>query len=198
MCSCFSNRADEGLIPPDEHAPRLAQAKPPQLQSKMPKRKSTIKPMAESNVPSWQRTSHSSGNLSSPPITGRRSRGASASNGSLPSTGTTAHNRRFDDPTGNMLYFGTGLSPEQAMKAYTSPTPVNSSSTPAAKRHTAVAGNASTGRDASGYLSSSVGSTNGMNGTYSSLTYGGSLQYNFAGTQSYGAGTAGGSGNGLM
>lgn len=217
MCSCFASHVDEGLIPNDKDAPRPSQTPTiPQLQAKMPKGKLTSKQMTEAYVPtSWQESSPSHPQPQSqssdvpmaaqqPIITGRRSRGASASHGSLPDlpSTTSSDTKRSDDPTGNMLYFGSGLSPEQAMRAYKSPTPAGSSSSSTsvsstARRKPAVAGIAS-GRDASGYLSSSVGSTNIMNGTYSSLTYGGSLQYNYAGTQSYGAGTAGGVGDGLL
>lgn len=202
MCSCFSNLAGEQLLPTDDYPPRRSQTPQPQLQSKMPKRTTTTKQIAKADDPSSQRTSQSSEAPPATHITGRRSRGASASHSSLP-TSTAADrrsDRRSDDPTGNMLYFGTGLSPEQAMKVYKSPTPVShgsSSSSAAGKSATAAAGNAS-GRDASGYLPSSVGSTNGMNGTYSSLTYGGSLQYNYAGSQNYGAGSVSPAGNGLM
>lgn len=201
MCSCFTHHVDEGLIPNDDHAPRPSQTPTPQLQAKMPKGRLTFKQMTEANVPNLQQSSQSQSSdtpAGQRPTTGRRSRGASASHGSLPST--IPSDKRSDDPTGNMLYFGTGLSPEQALRAYKSPTPAGSSSSvsSAAGKVPAVAGNAS-GRDASGYLSSSVGSTNIMNGTYSSLTYGGSLQYNYAGTQSYGAGTASsGAGDGLL
>ncbi|KAJ4422332.1 hypothetical protein N0V82_002986 [Gnomoniopsis sp. IMI 355080] len=166
----------------------------------MPKRTPTTKQVAEAPIPSSQHASYSADNTTStPPITGRRSRGASASHGSLPAP-IASGNERSDDPTGNMLYFGTGLTPEQAIRNYKSPTPAGNSSrrsSSAGRPPPAVAGNAS-GRDASGYSNSSVGSANIMNGTYSSLTYGGSLQYNFAGTQSYGAGTAGAAENGLM
>lgn len=196
MCSCcFTSHVDEGLLPRDKYAPRLSQAPPPQLQSKVPKRKPTTKQIAESYITRPQNESQSPNAPSAPPITGCRSRGASASHGSLPAP--TTSEKRSDDPTGNMLYFGTGLSPEQALRNYKSPTPAGSSISSTAGRTPAVAGNAS-GRDASGYLRSSVGSANVMNSTYSNLTYGGSLQYNFAGTQSYGAGTPGAAGNGLM
>lgn len=200
MCSCFANHIDEGLIPNDDHAPRPSQTPTPQLQAKMPKGKLSSKQMTEASVPSWQQSSQSQPSeapTGQRPTTGRRSRGASASHGSLPSI--IPSDKRSDDPTGNMLYFGTGLSPEQALRAYKSPTSAGSSSSvsSAAGKPPAAAGNAS-GRDASGYLSSSVGSTNIMNGTYSSLTYGGSLQYNYAGTQSYGAGTGSGAGDGLL
>lgn len=188
MFSCCSDYAGERLIPNDDYPPRPSPTPQPQLHSKMPKRKPTTKQMAEAYIPSWQRNTSQPSDTPTiaPPATGRRSRGASASHGSRPTSDPSS--RRSDDATGNMLYFGAGLSPEQAMKTYKSPTPgpPKSGSALAAGKS---AGNAS-GRDASGYLSSSVGSTNAMNGAYSSLTYGGSLQYNFSGAQSYGAGTA--------
>lgn len=206
MCSCFASHVDEGLIPSDDHyAPRPSQTPTPQLQAKMPKRKLTSKRMSEANVSSWEQSSQDQSSSNIPtrdrPATGRRSRGASASHGSLPCI-TPSDNKRSDDPTGNMLYFGASLSPEQALRVYKSSTPASGSSSSSVSSVTgkspAVASNAS-GRDASGYLSSSVGSQNIMNGTYSSLTYGGSLQYNYAGTQSYGAGTGSGAGgDGLL
>lgn len=94
-----------------------------------------------------------------------------------------------------MLYFGNGVSSQQAMKTYTAgPKPGGGggrgSGGRTTKAGTGTGGHAS-GRDSSGYLRTGGGGsdTSIMAGTYSALTYGGSTQYNFSGTQSYGAGT---------
>lgn len=90
-----------------------------------------------------------------------------------------------------MLYFGQGVSADQAMKTYTAgpttkPAAAGGRTTTAGRKN--GGGGGASGRDASGYLRTGINDSSIMAGTYSALTYGGSTQYNFSGTQSYGAG----------
>lgn len=175
-----------------------------------PRRASTGTLTEEAYIPSWQRISSSSSSndpkqrpsqLAPEPQTGRRKRGQSQSQAATYGGPFAAANPRLsasdqrlsqeqrrqqEETLGNgMLYFGDGVSPKQAMKTYTAgPKPAVVKAGGAGRGKTT-----GSGRDASGYLRTGVGSSNIMSATYSSLTYGGSTQYNFAGTQSYGAGT---------
>lgn len=88
-----------------------------------------------------------------------------------------------------MLYFGDGSGSGSwspgSRNMYT-PGPrlaSGSHSTGAGGGSSGSAAGFASGRDASGYLSTGMGRNNILNGTYSSVTYGGSLQYNFAGPQ---------------
>lgn len=156
----------------------------------------STKLMAENYIPSWQRQRDEQrrNQQTLEPQTGLRRRGQSQSQVQQhrPSSTSTSDERRKsqqDEPSGNeMLYFGQGVSPDQAMKTYTAgPKPRTHTSRPTGGKGGGgrISGS---GRDASGYLQTGVNNTSIMAGTYSALTYGGSTQYNFSGTQSYDAG----------
>lgn len=166
--------------------------------SAMPKRNPTTKEKADAYIPTWQRISPqptpnpTNANLAPqhPTTTGLRARGASAS-----ASPPIRQRSRSPAPGNRMLYFGTD--PQHTTKSYPAPSHGSTDSSRSAlpSSSTAAAGNAS-GRDASGYQTSGVGGASVMSGVYGSLTYGGSTQYNYAGTQSFGAGTGGGGGDG--
>lgn len=171
----------EPLSPDDERSPGSQQRTFHQPSSAPDKKHETSKLMAEAYVPTWQRASSDSGTR---PVTGRR-KAASTSAGSAPAP--PASRARSESEAGNMLYFGDGSSPQ------------HNTYTPRARARATSTGNAGTtgatpglgfasGRDASGHLRTGISDSNPMNGTYATLTYGGSLGYNFAGTQNPGAG----------
>lgn len=221
LCCCFSPS------PTSADEKQASRSLPNSSSSRTMPRKHPTTAEAEAYVPSWERrrapSTSSSTTLSpdAPRATGLRARGASMSScGAAPSP--DGRQRRPSSAshlppqpvnesagTGNsMLYFGNGITPQHAMRTYTAGSPNGSggggSSSTAGGRSGGgkVGGGNASGRDASGYAPSGVSGTHsGMDGMYSSLTYGGSLQYNFSGTQSYGAGTVGGGGGlggGLM
>ena len=115
--------------------------------------------------------------LSPKPVTGRRKPSNAAQK--PPMQSITASSDRYNDkvqPT-DYLYFGEGSSgyPARHTAANGTSQQGGSSNGP---RYTP--GNPS-GRDNSGYLATGLNNNTQMG--YSNLTYGGSLQYNFAGTQ---------------
>lgn len=117
--------------------------------------------------------------LAPKPVTGRRKPSDAAQK--LPPQSVTTysdHHNREVQPR-DYLWFGEGSSGHRPR--YTA---ANSTNQQGASK--AGSGNPS-GRDNSGYLATGLNNNSQMG--YSNLTYGGSLQYNFAGTQPIGVGT---------
>ncbi|KAF3766023.1 hypothetical protein M406DRAFT_68404 [Cryphonectria parasitica EP155] len=210
---CFHNDAGEHLSSPsNDHDHPSASKVPssaPEAKSKSkptrPARHMSTKQQAEAYIPTWQRLDVPDKSAA----TGRR-KAASVSNGSSfdfsTSTSTSTESlesrrrhKRSQSEEGrnsNMLYFGDGTSPPPARRMFNSAAGsggggmASSSSTQMSSSLPARGGNGIlTGRDASGYTATGMTSSNIMSGTYASLTYGGSLQANYAQNQSFGAGT---------
>lgn len=159
----------------------------PALPQRPPSSSSTLAqqsrlPGASCNVPSGQQE-HT--NLK--PNTGRRRAGSTTA-------GLIRIPLKHDDEPGHQftptqpkpsdyLYFGDGSSPRSSTVPSRSSTQRHPGGTP---QHVAnPAGNTSAGNDNSGYLATGLNNNSGM--AYQNLTYGGSLQYDYAGTQTYGA-----------
>lgn len=92
------------------------------------------------------------------------------------------HRPRAKSEGGNMLYFGEGASSASGPPRPRSSTGVgagagsSSRTTQGRNGGNGLGPGYASGRDASGHLRTGVGSTGVMNGTYASLTYGGSVQ----------------------
>lgn len=172
---CFHDSGEQ-LSPSDEKQPLSSL---PDSECPHSKKQMTTKQQAEAYIPTWNRL-----DVPHPPATGRR-KAASVSNGcsDADSSGRTPH-KRSRSAGENMLFFGDGTPPSRRTYAPVPTTDVASTTTPRRSGNGAVAG-----RDASGYLSNGLTNSSIMHGTHSALTYGGSLQFNYAQTQSYGAGT---------
>lgn len=124
--------------------------------------------------------------LTPKPVTGRRKPSNAAQK--PPAEFVTGPNDRNNDKVepSDYLYFGEGSSGYHPRH-----TIVNSTNqqggTSNGPRYTTVGSGNPSGRDNSGYLAAGLNHNTQMG--YSNLTYGGSLQYNFAGTQPIGLGT---------
>ncbi|KAI1335817.1 hypothetical protein F5Y15DRAFT_223739 [Xylariaceae sp. FL0016] len=120
-----------------------------------------------------------------PPATGRRRAGSTAP-GVVPPTRNPSDDGGFNftpekPKPQEMLYFGDNDSPQR------SPRPSASSNRPGnhSAQNQPSSGNApaATATDNSGYLTTGMNNNSQMG--YQNLTYGGSLQYDYAGTQQY-------------
>lgn len=180
LSKMFPCLAGQQLSPDDEHssAPHRKNSRPPKSVLETRERASRL--TAEAYVPTWQRSSSESGTA---PVTGRR-KAASPSAGSA--SVAPAPRARSESEAGSMLYFGDGSSSHR--NTYTPRARATSTGNAGSAGNTGSAPGLGAGRDASGYLRTGISDSNPMNATYANLTYGGSLQYNFAGTQSFGAG----------
>lgn len=96
--------------------------------------------------------------------------------------------RSADPEPSDYLYFGEGRSPadvSQSLQSHSRSKSANSApGQPPTGTHTH---SASTGKDSSGFINSGLSTHTAQMG-YSNLTYGGSLQYDYAGTQGPGFG----------
>lgn len=173
----------------EQSSPDNPNTSPSVSRSASESRQPTIKQQAEAYIPSWQRLEvpGSSSTATATTPTGRR-KAASVSGRSTPNTYTdSARHRRnqSDEVGGNMLYFGEGASPSRRTTGLVASSS-SSNSTAAHQANSSRTQSVLPGRDASGYLATGVTSSNIMSGTYSSLTYGGSIQSNFALNQGVG------------
>ncbi|KAI7788743.1 hypothetical protein LA080_008634 [Diaporthe eres] len=105
-----------------------------------------------------------------------------------PAESVTAPSDRNNDKVkpSDYLYFGEGSSGYHPRHTVANSTNQQGRASNGSRYTTAGSGNPS-GRDNSGYLATGLNNNTQMG--YSNLTYGGSLQYNFAGTQPIGVGT---------
>lgn len=162
---CFTTRKGESESQSSKHGvPHNVQEVP-------------IREQAKSYVPSWRRdeSAGSTTGVRKPSDAGRN----------RPST--TSDRRRKDEvqPT-DYLYFGDGTSCNQASSNVScKPQPQSAGSDGGASSQ--PGSGFATGLDNSGYTATGLNNNSQMG--YSSLTYGGSLQYDYAGTQPFGAGS---------
>lgn len=125
--------------------------------------------------------------LAPKPVTGRRKPSNAAQRPPLESITASSDYRNNDKvQPSDYLYFGEGSSgyPPRHNVANSTNHQGRTSNGP---RYTKPGAGNPSGRDNSGYLSTGLNNNSQMG--YSNLTYGGSLQYNFAGTQPIGVGT---------
>lgn len=124
--------------------------------------------------------------LAPKPVTGRRKPSNAAQK--PPPESITAHSDRNNDKVqpSDYLYFGEGSSgyPARHSVSNSANQQGRASNGP---RYTKTGSANPSGRDNSGYLATGLNNNSQMG--YNNLTYGGSLQYNFAGTQPIGVGT---------
>ncbi|KAK2607329.1 hypothetical protein N8I77_006009 [Diaporthe amygdali] len=122
------------------------------------------------------------------PLTGRRKPSNAAQMGPPTSQPVMSSNYRNNDKVkpSDYLYFGEGSSGHHARRTVSNSTSQQGRPSNGPNYTKAGSGNPS-GRDNSGYLATGLNNNTQMG--YSNLTYGGSLQYNFAGTQPIGVGT---------
>ena len=124
--------------------------------------------------------------LAPKPVTGRRKPSNAAQKPPLQSI--TASSDRNNDKVqpSDYLYFGAGSSGYHPRHSIANSTN-QQGTTSNGPRYTMMGSGNPSGRDNSGYLATGLNNNTQMG--YSNLTYGGSLQYNFAGTQPIGVGT---------
>lgn len=160
---CFTARKGENEAQSSEHGVPYTQEAP-------------IKEQAKSYVPSWQREE---GTVST---TGLRK----PSNAGRNRPGTTSDRRKKNEvlPT-DYLYFGDETSGNPASNDTSCKLHPQSASSNDAASSQPGSGFAS-GKDNSGYTATGLNNNSQMG--YSSLTYGGSLQYDYAGTQAFSPG----------
>ncbi|KAI4598445.1 hypothetical protein KJ359_002855 [Pestalotiopsis sp. 9143b] len=103
---------------------------------------------------------------------------------------TVRRSRSVEPSPQDYLYFGDGGNPSSTTASLAPPRGSLQQSQPRAVSTGAIvttSNTQSTGRDASGFLNTGM-STNNQQMGYSALTYGGSLQYDYAGVQAQGIG----------
>ena len=164
---CFTSGKDDAGVASSE--PGVAHNRPVQ---DLP-----IKEQAKIYVPSWQRDE------SAAPTTGMRK----PSNAAQHKPSSTSERRKKNEvQPSDYLYFGDGTSGNYVSKPGSAqPLPHGAASSGGGSSYSG-SGFAS-GKDNSGYTANGLNNNSQMG--YSNLTYGGSLQYNFAGTQAFGAGS---------
>lgn len=167
---CFYETGETSTSPSHNHhsEPDTQTDLPPTYQKAFSKH-----PPPEPYVPTWQRVTVSGDGHHAPVTTGRRK----------PAAGDPTTRCRAKSEPESMLYFGDGSSSSNSRLKTPAPAPRLASNSHATSSKSGSAAGGASGRDASGYLNTGVGRNNIMNGSYSSITYGGSLQYGFAGTQ---------------
>lgn len=168
LLCCFTSGTDEDKAQSSEHT--ILHRDPTPVQDL------SIKEQAKSYVPSWQR------DKSAGPTTGRR---APSNAGRKGSSTTSDRRRKGEVRPSDYLYFGDGTSGDYVSNSGISqPRPQGGSSSGAGS--TQPKPGYASGRDNSGYTATGLNNNSQMG--YSNLTYGGSLQYDYAGTQPFGAG----------
>lgn len=155
---CFTTRKSGNDAPSSEHDVPHIQDVP-------------IKEQAKSYVPSWQRdeSAGSTTGLRKPSNAGRN----------RPSTTSDLRKKNEVLPT-DYLYFGDGTSADQVSSDLSNKVRPQSAS-PNGGASSQPGSGLAIGKDNSGYTATGLNNNSQMG--YSSLTYGGSLQYDYAGTQ---------------
>ncbi|ROV92043.1 hypothetical protein VMCG_09531 [Cytospora schulzeri] len=158
---CFTSRRAEIRTQSSEHAVPHIQEVP-------------IKEQAKSYVPSWRREESGAGST-----TGLRKPSDASQN--RPSTTSDRRKKNEVLPT-DYLYFGDGTSGNSASNNVSCTLHPQSAMLNGAASSQSGSGLAS-GKDNSGFTATGLNNNSQMG--YSNLTYGGSLQYDYAGTQPF-------------
>lgn len=124
--------------------------------------------------------------LTPKPLTGRRKPSDAAQRPSPQPVTSPSHRNDDKVQPSDYLYFGEGTSVHHVRHAIANNTSQQGRPSNGPRYTKPGSGNPS-GRDDSGYQPTGINNNSPMGYTY--LTYGGSLQYNFAGTQPIGVGT---------